>query len=300
MSATTSADFVFTPKVWKDHIDAYFRRRLVAGAFALQDNTLTSAPGTTINFPYFKKIGAAEEPTEDEGLAVDKLSDDSFTSTVKEVSKAVGVKKKAFKTSAAATDKIISEVQRQIARVMAEKIDSDLITEFSTGGNFTSGFTAAATTDVMNVANLNKGRITAFGDLFQDASVCFMHSLQFMDLMNSSPAGFLQANALDPMFLVQGFSGRLLGMALVVTDNLGSAAGSGGLSGHTVYNSYIHKENAYGFIVKQDMEIESDYDILHREWVFTGDHWYAVKSFHAKVSAQDLKTAQLQTAATGQ
>lgn len=295
MSVTTSADFIFTPKVWKDHINAYFRRRLVAGAFAMQDNTLVGEPGTTINFPYFKKIGDAEEPAEDEGLQPDALSDDSFQATVKEVAKAVGIKKKAFKTSAAKTESIISEVQRQIGRVMAEKIDKDLIAEFSAGGNFTAGFTATVAADIMNVVNLNKGRIGAFGDLFQDAVVCFMHSLQFQDLMNASPAGFLQANALDPMFLVQGFSGRLLGMALVVTDSLGSA---GTIDGKPAYNAFIHKENPYGFIVKQDMEVESDYDILAREWVFTGDQWYAVKSFHAKVSAQDLKTAKLVTTTT--
>ncbi len=293
MGATTSADFNFTPKVWKDHIMAYFRRRLVAGAFALQDDTLKSEPGTVINFPYFKKIGDAQVPAEDEGLEVDKLSDDAFSVSIAEVSKAVGVKKKAFKTSAARTEEIISEVQRQIGRVMAEKIDKDLITEFSTASNYVDGYVGATTADKMTVSNLNTGRITAFGDLFKDAVVCFMHSLQFLDLMNASASGFLQANALDPMFLVEGFQGRLLGMAIVVTDNLGTAALSSSGTGH---QAFIHKENAYGFMVKQDMEVESDYDILHREWVFTGDQWYGVKSFHAKVSAQDLKTARLVTA----
>jgi N4-gp56 family major capsid protein len=293
MSATTSADFVFTPKVWKDHIDAFFRRKLVAGSIASNDDTLTSAPGTTINFPYFKKIGAAEEPLEDAGLVVDKLSDDSFSATVKEVSKAVGIKKKAFKTSAAAADRIISEVQRQIGRVMAEKIDADLITEFSTNGNFTSGFLATTdATDRMNVRNLNKGRISAFGDQFGDAKVAFMHSVQFLDLMNDSTTGFLQANAVDPMFMVEGYQGRLLGMAIVVNDNMG---GGGVIDGKNSYDCYLHKENPYGFLVKQDMEVESDYDILHREWVFTGDQWYAVKSFHAKVDANDLKTCRVRT-----
>lgn len=292
MSATTSSDFNFTPKVWKDHVMAYFRRRLVAGAFALQDDTLKSEPGTVINFPYFKKIGAAQEPAEDEGLAVDKLSDDSFSVTIKEVSKAVGVKKKAFKVSAAKSEAIIAEVQREIGRVMAEKIDSDLITEFATGGNYTTGFTGATSADKMSINNLNTGRITAFGDLFGDAKVCFMHSLQFLSLMNNSTNGFLNANALDPMFQVEGFQGRLLGMAIVVTDNLGTAALGDASTG---YRAFIHKENAYGFMIKQDMEIESDYDILHREWVFTGDEWYGVKSFHAKIATDDLKTGLLIT-----
>ena len=52
----------------------------------------------------------------------------------------------------------------------------------------------------------------------------------------------------------------------------------------------MHKMNPYGFIVKQDMELESDYDILAREWVFTSNEWYAVKSFHAEIDALDRKS----------
>src|SRR6185503_14236267 len=99
---------------------------------------------------------------------------------------------------AARTEEIISEVQRQIARVMAEKIDGDLITEFATSGNYQAGYTGATSADKMSISNLNTGRITAFGDLFGDAKVCFMHSLQFLSLMNNSSSGFLQGNALDP------------------------------------------------------------------------------------------------------
>lgn len=271
---------------------AYFRRKLVAGAFALQDDTLKSEPGTVVNFPYFKKIGDAQEPAEDEGLEVDKLSDDAFSVTVKEVSKAVGVKKKAFKTSAARSEEIISEVQRQIGRVMAEKIDKDLITEFSTASNYIDGYVGATAAAKMTVNVLNEGRVAGFGDLFGDAKVCFMHSLQFLNIMNNSTNGFLQANALDPMWMVEGFQGRLLGMAIVVTDNLPTGLLGDSATGKT---AWIHKENAYGFMIKQDMEVESDYDILHREWVFTGDEWYGVKSFHAKVSASDLKTTRLVT-----
>lgn len=289
--STQSADFNFTPKVWKDHIDAYFRQKLVFGAFAVTDDTLEGEPGTTINFPYFKKIGPAEEPAEDEGLIVDKLQDDSFNATVKEVSKAVGIKKKAFKTSAAKTEKIITEIQRQIGRVHAEKVDKDLGVEFNAGGNFTVGFETSSGTDLMTVRLLNKAKVNAFGDRFSEAAVAFIHSYQYQDMMNDTTTGFLQANALDPMAMVDGFVGRLLGMAIVVTDNVPSSQ----VSGHTCYKASIHKPGAYGFLTKQDMELEMDYDILQREWVFTGDQWYAVKSFHAKISTDDLKTADVLT-----
>jgi N4-gp56 family major capsid protein len=285
--STQSADFNFTPKVWKDHIDAYFRKKLVFGAFALTDDTLEGEPGTTINFPYFKKLGPAENPAEDEGLVVDKLSDDSFNATVAEVGKAVGIKKKAFKTSAARTEKIIEEIQRQIGRVHAEKIDSDLVTEIYAGGNSSTGFLTSTGTDLMTVRRINSAKVSAFGDRFGESSVMFMHSYQYQDMMNDTAVGFLQANALDPMAMVDGFAGRILGMAIVITDNVPFAT----VSGHKCYQASIHKPGSYGFLTKQDMELEMDYDILQREWVFTGNQWYAVKSFHAKIASDDLKTA---------
>jgi hypothetical protein len=48
-------------------------------------------------------------------------------------------------------------------------------------------------------------------------------------------------------------------------------------------------------MVKQDMELESDYDILHRQWVFAGDEWYGCLSFDKKIDALFKKTARLRT-----
>jgi hypothetical protein len=294
MGATQSSDFVFEPKVWQDHIRAYFDKKLVFGRFASRDTSLTedAGKGMTVNFPYFKAIGAAEEPAETSGLVVDNLEDDSFSCTVKEVGKAVGVKKKAFKKSAAKTSAIVDEVQRQIARVMAEKVDSDLLDEFSDSGNFTVGYLATDNLHVMNVRTLVEGKIKAFGDKSDEAIVCFMHSLQFLDLLKDSTAGFLSANTNDPMFGLEGFKGRLAGMAIVTSDQMPK---ENDIDSVDAYSAYIHKLNPYGIIQKQDMEIESDYDILQREWVFTGNEWYGVKSFHGKINSLDRKTAKVTT-----
>lgn len=276
--ATVSTDFVFEPKVWKEHIAAYFRDKLVFGAIAMMDDTLTREPGETVNFPYFGKTGAAEEPAENAALTVDSISDDSFSATVKEVGKAVGVKKKAFKVSAARTERIIQEITGQIARVHAEKVDDDLLAEFDNVANHNA---VTMTTTGKNVRSINEGKVTAFGDLHSDAVALQINSLDMLEVMNDNTAGFMKADALDPMIRVPGFAGRLLGMAVFEADKV--AAGS----------CYVHKQDAYGMIIKQDMELESDYDLLAREWVFTGNQWYAVKSFHKKISAEDSKSAKL-------
>ena len=289
MPATVSTDFVFVPKVWQDHIDAYFRDKLQFGALAMQDNTLTSQPGETVNFPYFKNIGAAEEPGEDEGLTVDKLEDDSFSATVKEVGKAVGFKKKAYRTSAAPAARIDQEAVRQIGRRMAEKVDDDLITEIGTSGNYQTGFTATTADHKALITNLNTMKITAFGDRADEAVAIFMHSYCVMDLLNDGTAGFLKADASDPFFRVPGFQGRLLGMALFMNDKCPAVSA---VASKKTYAVYMVKPNAYGIMTAEDMILESDKDILMRENVVAATMWYAVKAFHAKVHDDDLRIAR--------
>ena len=293
MGATIAADFVFEPKVWKDHVAAYFDRKLVYGSVAYRDNTLESAPGTVINFPYFKKIGDAEEPAESESLNVDNLSDDSFNATVKEVGKAVGIKKKAFKKSAATQDRLISEAQSQLARVMAEKVDKDLLTELATSGSFVNGYTSiSATTGLFNVRTLNTARLKGLGDRADEAQVVFCHSLQYLDMMNDSTSGFLKADANDPMAMVKGFVGRVLGMAVIVVDTIPKTTD---IDSKDAYRAFIVTAEPYGICQKQEMEIESDYDILAREWVVTANEWYAVKSFHAKIDASNYRAVEVIT-----
>lgn len=293
MASTVSGDFVFEPKVWQDHISAYFDRKLVYGSVAFRDSTLTSAPGLTVNFPYFKKIGDAQSPAEDESLDVDNLSDDSFYATVSEIGKAVGIKKKAFKKSAASAERLVSSAQEQIARVIAEKIDRDLLTEMATSGNFVNGFTATtAGTHDMSVSNLNIARLVGLGDRADEAQVCFMHSLQYLDMMNNTTSGFLKADANDPMAMVKGFMGRLLGMAIVVVDTVPKNAD---INSKDAYRAFICTAEPYGICQKQAMELESDYDILAREWVVAGTEWYAVKSFHAKIDAANYRTVEVIT-----
>lgn len=288
MPATQSSDFVFVPKVWQDHIAAYFVDKLVFGAVAAQDDTLKGSPGETKNFPFFTQIGAVEEPAEDESLTVDKLEDDSFSATIKEVGKAVGIKKKAFRVSAANQGRIIQETTSQMARRFAEKVDDDIITEIQ-DSNYTTGFTASAAADQSNIINLAKMKHTAFGDRANEAVACFMHSQNMLSLLTDSTAGFLKADALDPFFRTPGFQGRLLGMAIFETDK---CPAGGTVDSQTTKYVYMMKANPYGIITAEDYLLEEDRDILARENVYAATMWYAVKAFHAKVSADDKRIAR--------
>lgn len=290
MAATQASDVVFVPKVWSDHITAYFNKKLVFGAFALKNDQLTRSPGETVSFPYFKAIGDAEEPAENADLTVSALADDAFTATVKEVGKAVGFTGKSLRKSAADRDTIFDEAQNQMARVIAEKVDADIITEINSNGNYTAGLVGTAfATGACTAANLLTGRTLAFGDRGDEAEVIFMHSLHFLSMMKDSGAGFIKADANDPMYLVKGFMGRIFGAAVVVTD---SVPAGGTVDGKKTFYSFTCKPKSYGFIVAEEIMFEQDRDILARQSIITATQWYAVKGFHGKVHADDKRVCR--------
>jgi hypothetical protein len=302
MSATESGDLLFEPKVWSDHIKAYFDDKLVYGAFALRNSDLKAeGTGLTVNFPYYKQIGAAEEPAETASLTVDNLSDDSFSATVFEVGKAIGFKKKAFKATADSSNGLLEEGQRQIARVHAEKVDNKLIAEIysnvvaGTYDNATVGYLSTIADDGMDVKKFMTGRITAFGDKYDETVVAFMHSSQLLTLLTDATAGFLKADANDPMSVVKGFQGRTINGTAIVVNDKSPDYGGAAIGGQTAKVCSFHKMNAYGIMEKQEMEFDDDKDILAREIIVTGNEWYAVKSFHAQVSADDKKSGLIIT-----
>lgn len=287
MGATQSSDVSFVPKVWSDHINAYFDRKMGLGQLALVDKTLTAEPGETANFPYYKKIGDAQEPGETEGLEVEALQDDSFSVTVKEVGKAVGWKKKAKRKSAASEGSQEAEAQRQIAQVLAEKVDKDIITTINANGASVAGFVATLNTQTANVRDLMKSKITGFGDKSDQAVAVAMHSLDFMAMFTDTTAGFLKADATDPLYGAPGFMGRLLGMAFFVLDTMPEVAG--GIASKKAYQHFIFKANAFGIYMAEEMMVEKDRDILHREDVVAATMWYGTLSLHAKVASDDLR-----------
>lgn len=292
MGPTMPADFKFSPKVWADHVSAYFPQKLGFSKFAWQpeEMNLTAKPGTQIEFPYFKNIGSAQKPTPSENLIVDKLEDDSFSATVAEIAKAVSARKAAFYESAASQERISKEVQMQMARVIAEQVEADIITEINTTGNYEQGYVSLDANDRASVEKILEGNIVAFGDKANEVVGYIMHSFVYLDMAISTSSGFMKADANDPWFNVPGFMGRILGKPVFVDDSCPSASAIGGKK---TYEMFSFKDKAFGFLLKQEPEIEMDKDILARELVWALTQWSAVKALHKKTSPNDKRIARL-------
>ena len=300
MGATQSTDISFVPKVWSDHTQAYVDEKLGISQLAFIDKTLEGKPGETVNFPYFKMIGDVQEPEEDEGLAVDKLLDDAFSVTIKEVGKAVGWTDKALRKSAN-KDLFVTEAQRQMAYKFSKKLDDDCLTvlldadsSYIPGSETSSNEynvleSGGVNTNVATVPSLIGLKIAGFGDHAEDAQAIIMHSQHFVNIVRDTNSGFLKADAVDPFYNRPGFMGRLLGMAVFINDRIPQV---GTVNGKKVRPVFMTKANPFGIFMAQDMRPEMDRDILQRETLVAATMWYGVLSLHGKVSAEDKRVVR--------
>ena len=308
---TWASDIGFEPKVWSDHSKAYFDKKLVLGAFAVRNDDLEqTGTGLTTNFPYYKAIGPAVKPREDEIIQGDNLTDDSFQASVFEVAKSVDFTEKSFLVSADGMAGMVAEANSQIGRVFAEQVEEELTGEiFMQNGaatqspvvpdssnvfdNLTIGYQATKATDVMNVRTFIQALYLAFGDKKKDTAVCFMHSLQVLDLMQDPTSGFLKADANSPYNMIQGFVGTILNVPIVEYDGVPKLATQ--IGSKDAYCAHFHKMNAYGIIEKKDINMVEDYSSKARKYSITANHWYGVKSFDRKISDLDQKSGAIIT-----
>ena len=322
MAITTKSDWTFDPQVASGYISAYFRERLIwaklawmpAGEKEFNEKT----PGGKITFPYWGKIGAAQDKVESVAMAVDKITDNEFMAEIKAISKAVSITDAARKYSGATREELESEVHRQIGRVMAEKVDKDVLAELSLATSsdsvennngdvtITSTFDPATRgiDDVKvrpmrcNIRNITKVLTEGFGDRRNEAKVIILHPKHYNDIETDQGAGFLKADANDPLYKLPGFVGRsnlFLGLAFFINEGvpLGNKITVTDSAGTTQkfqeYKSFILKADPLGFWPKQKPLLEYARDILKSDDYVACTQWYAVKSFHKKISSQDVR-----------
>ena len=282
-----SGDVTFRPKVWQDTVHAYFDQKLGLGTLAKIDKTLTAAPGETVNFPYWKKLSAVEEPAEDDSLSVDKLTDDSFSVTIKEVGKAVGWTDKSKRVSAHShTNETEDEAQKQLGQLYAEKVENDLISILSADNRFKAGTVGTTAAGKMNIRDLLVSKVICFGDKALEAKAVVMHSLDYANMLSDSTAGFLHANATMPMFGRPGFMGQILDMDLFVLDSVPQATD---IDGKKAWHHFFLKQDAFGVYLAEELNLEKDRDILARQNVVASTMWYGVLNLHARIASTDYR-----------
>lgn len=324
MALTLASNFTFERQLAARHIAGYFRRELVLGALAWKppNRKFVEAPGQKYVFPYFSVIGAAEDGVENTAPTPDSLGDASFSATVKEIIKEVDITDSARIKMGCSHAEWEAEAHRQLARRLAEKVDIDLWAEITKAASYKSlsnktgditlnaafggdkgALNPAFVSQKCNIREIATALTNAFGDKRNEAAAVILHSKHYADIETDATAGFLKADARDPLYKVEGFQGRasmFFNLAFFINDNVPvgdkiTVTDSGGATQkYQSYRAVILKKDAFGLIPKKYPKVDYARDVRKRVDVMVANQWLAYRSFHAVISSDDIRMGQIQ------
>jgi len=262
-TGTTLQANVIVPAVFGDIVTASFKGKLVIGNFAMTDTTLVGQPGETVHFPKWNAIGDAEDLTENVAMVPEVLTSGDDTATIKEVGKAVEITDTAQLTG---IGDAIGEAGLQVGKVVARKIDFDLITAGITDCPSTRKILSTVTDAFhLKVADA-KG---AWSDEAEDITVLLVHSKMYTSLLKD--ANFISADKYPLGVLITGAIGTIYGVPVLITDRMPYDNATG------IAKSMMLQQNALAYVTKREPIVEAGRDILRRTNPVTTNVHYAAK-----------------------
>lgn len=262
-TGTTTQSTMIVPDVFGDIVTAKFKGKLVVANFAVTDTTLVGNPGETIHFPKWNAITDAEDLTENVEMVPEQLSTSDDTATIKEVGKAVEITDTAQLTGIGDP---IGEAGVQVGKVVARKIDADLITEGVTNCLSARKILATDTQAFhLKVADAK----SLWGDEAEDVAVLLVHSKLYTSLIKD--ANFISADKYPAGVLITGAIGTIYGVPVIITDRMPYDNGTG------VATSMMLQQNALAYVTKRKPIVETGRNILKRTTLITTNVHYAAK-----------------------
>ena len=248
MPATKRTNLI-DPKVLGAYLDVKLINAIKLSPLVNVDNTLVGQPGSTLDLPKYEYIGIADgDIPEGQAMVPVKLQAESEQVTVKKAGKAVSISDEAM---LAAYGDPVNEIGNQLLLAMADRIEADLYGAMAT---------ATLTHDA---AAFNK-------DAVADALVKFGEDIDEEMYLFIAPKDFAALRK-DPDFIhvdngvITGERGMIHGCRVVVSNRVGENA------------AYIMKPGALALVMKRNVMVEADRDILKGMNVYACNEHYAVQ-----------------------
>lgn len=247
MPATKRTNLI-DPKVLGAYLDVKLINAIKLSPIVNVDNTLVGQPGSTLELPKYEYIKAAEEVAEGVAMVPVALNATSETVQVIKAGKAVSISDEAMLS---AYGDPVNEIGNQLLLAMADKIEADL---YAAMANATLTHDAAA---------FNK-------DAVADALVKFGEDIDGEMYLFIAPKDFAELRK-DKDFIhvdngvITGERGMIHGCRVVVSNRVGENA------------AYIMKPGALALVMKRNVMVEADRDILKGMNVYACNEHYAVQ-----------------------
>ncbi len=252
MPATKRTNLI-DPQVLGAYLDVKLIDAIKLSPLVNVDNTLVGQPGSTLDLPKYEYIGIADgDIPEGQAMVPVALNATKEQVTVQKAGKAVSISDEAMLS---AYGNPVNEIGNQLLLAMADRIETDLYAEM------------AKATLVHDAAAFDKDTAK---DEIADALVQFGEDIEGEMYLFINPAAFAALRK-DPDFIhvdngvVTGERGMIHGCRVVVSKRVGEK------------EAYIMKPGALALVMKRNVMVEADRDILKGMNVYACNEHYAVQ-----------------------
>lgn len=254
------------PEVMADMVSAKLPKLIKFTPLAYVETALQGQPGNTLTVPAWEYAGDATEVGEGQAISPDQLTTKKTTMTIKKAAKGYEITDEALLSGLGDP---LGQATYQLGLAIANKIDNDLVEVAKTATQHVSE--APTTLEAIDKAL----------DIFEDEEdaqyVAIINPKDATKLKTAVAKEWIKGSELGANMVVSGTFGEVAGVQIVRSKKV--EEGKGFLVKVSPSQTQTDNANKYGAFVimlKRDVAIETDRDILKKTTVITGDKHYGV------------------------
>jgi N4-gp56 family major capsid protein len=248
-SNATKLANLFNPQVVGDLINKKLVDAIRFSPLAHVDHTLVGRPGSTLTLPSYAYIGDAEVVAEGADIPIAQLTQDTVEVTIHKIGKGVQITDEAVLSGFGSPEE---EAVSQLLTSLGSQGDNEMLAALE-GIGAAMTHTGAAVLTAENVADA----LVKFGEDIDGAKVLLCNPADYNALRKASdwvPASEVAAN-----MIIHGAVGMVHGCQVVISNKLANKP------------AFIVKPGALRLILKRDILVETDRDIVNKSTVITAD-----------------------------
>lgn len=254
------------PEVMADMVSAKLPKLIKFTPLAYVETELEGQPGSTLTVPAWEYAGDATEVGEGQAIPLDQLTTKKTTMTIKKAGKGYEI---TDETLLSAHGDPLGQAAYQLGLAIANKIDNDLVEVAKTA---TQHVSEAPTT----LATIDKA-LEIFDDEEDARYVAIINPKDASKLKTDVAKEWTKGSELGADMVVSGTFGEAAGVQIVRSRKV--EEGKGFLVKVSPSQTQTDDANKYGafvILLKRDVAIETDRDIIKKTTVITGDEHYGV------------------------
>ena len=247
--AITKLGNLIDPQVLAEYLDVKMMDAIKFAPLCNVNRDLEGRPGSKLTLPKYGFIGEAKEYGEGVDIEMAELSATSVEKTVQKIAKGVQISDEAILS---AYGNPVDEIAKQLLMAIAGKVDNDCVAEFRKA----TLEVEAAAFDKYVISDM----IAEFGEDIEEEMVAMINPKHLAQLRRDPD--FVQVIAGQK--IIDGEMGQLFGARIVVSNKVGEN------------EAFLVKAGAVEIIMKRNVAVEADRNIVNKTNIFTADEHYVV------------------------